>query len=111
MALPSFTSHFTITSLQNFSNTCPNAGTADGKFSEVADQVLEAPGQGAQFGLAVANVGDVDQDGFEDIAVGAPYWGPGVVCVCMASALRPSGTPLSNKLILGYPRFLVYDMS
>ncbi|XP_060677076.1 integrin alpha-7-like isoform X1 [Hemiscyllium ocellatum] len=33
------------------------------------------------FGLAVANIGDINQDGFEDIAVGAPYDGNGKVYI------------------------------
>ncbi|XP_069762797.1 integrin alpha-7-like isoform X2 [Narcine bancroftii] len=33
------------------------------------------------FGLAVANIGDVNQDGFEDIAIGAPYDGQGKVFI------------------------------
>ncbi|XP_067832791.1 integrin alpha-7-like isoform X1 [Heptranchias perlo] len=33
------------------------------------------------FGLAVANIGDINQDGFEDIAVGAPYDGQGKVYI------------------------------
>ncbi|XP_059499419.1 integrin alpha-7-like isoform X2 [Stegostoma tigrinum] len=33
------------------------------------------------FGLAVANIGDINQDGFEDIAVGAPYDGHGKVYI------------------------------
>ncbi|XP_059812024.1 integrin alpha-6-like isoform X1 [Hypanus sabinus] len=33
------------------------------------------------FGLAVANIGDINQDGYEDIAVGAPYDGQGKVYI------------------------------
>ncbi|XP_072349863.1 integrin alpha-7-like isoform X2 [Scyliorhinus torazame] len=33
------------------------------------------------FGLAVANIGDINQDGFGDIAVGAPYDGEGKVYI------------------------------
>ncbi|XP_061413526.1 integrin alpha-6-like isoform X4 [Lethenteron reissneri] len=35
----------------------------------------------SMFGLAVANIGDINQDGFEDIAVGAPYDGSGKVFI------------------------------
>ena len=38
---------------------------------------------GVRYGEAIANVGDVNQDGFEDFAVGAPYQddGAGVVYI------------------------------
>ncbi|GFO25856.1 integrin alpha-4-like [Plakobranchus ocellatus] len=36
---------------------------------------------GARFGTAVANLGDLNLDGFQDLAVGAPYEGGGVVYI------------------------------
>ncbi|XP_062404762.1 integrin alpha-6-like [Sardina pilchardus] len=40
----------------------------------------------SMFGLAVGSIGDVNQDGFQDIAVGAPYEGPGHVYIYHGSA-------------------------
>ena len=34
-----------------------------------------------RFGLSVENIGDVDGDGYSDIAVSAPYVGAGVVYI------------------------------
>ena len=34
-----------------------------------------------RFGLAVENIGDIDSDGYSDIAVSAPYVGTGVVYI------------------------------
>ena len=34
-----------------------------------------------RFGLAVENIGDIDGDGYSDIAVSAPYAGSGVVYI------------------------------
>ncbi|KAI0240277.1 Integrin alpha-PS1 [Lamellibrachia satsuma] len=35
----------------------------------------------ARFGFSLANIGDLDQDGYEDLAVGAPYEGNGAVYI------------------------------
>lgn len=35
----------------------------------------------SQFGIAIANAGDLNKDGCEDIAVGSPYEGNGVVYI------------------------------
>lgn len=34
-----------------------------------------------RFGLAVENIGDIDSDGYTDVAVSAPYVGDGVVYI------------------------------
>lgn len=34
-----------------------------------------------RFGLAVENIGDIDSDGYTDIAVSAPYVGDGMVYI------------------------------
>ena len=48
--------------------------------------MLEAPSRDpGRFGLAVENIGDVDLDGLEDIAVSAPYQDDGVVYIFRGS--------------------------
>ncbi|KAG7224827.1 hypothetical protein INR49_013541 [Caranx melampygus] len=41
---------------------------------------------GSMFGLAVENIGDINQDGYGDIAVGAPYHGDGRVYIYCGSS-------------------------
>ncbi|XP_023711534.1 integrin alpha-9 isoform X2 [Cryptotermes secundus] len=43
--------------------------------------ILGSRRHGARFGIALANIGDLNMDGYEDIAVGAPYEGNGVVYI------------------------------
>lgn len=38
-----------------------------------------------RFGFALASLGDLNKDGYEDIAVGAPYEGNGVVYIYLGS--------------------------
>ena len=54
-------------------------GTPDGISGNAADQQLEGDLEGAQFGFAVAGIGDIDNDGFFDVAVGAPFFADGEV--------------------------------
>ncbi|KAL1463065.1 hypothetical protein WDU94_014855 [Cyamophila willieti] len=39
----------------------------------------------SRFGIAISNLGDLNKDGYEDIAVGAPYQGNGVVYIYLGS--------------------------
>lgn len=39
----------------------------------------------SRFGLALANLGDINKDGFEDVAIGAPYENDGVVYIYLGS--------------------------
>lgn len=39
-----------------------------------------------RFGFAITNLGDLNKDGFDDIAIGAPYEGNGVIYVYQGSA-------------------------
>jgi hypothetical protein len=39
-----------------------------------------------RFGFAITNLGDLNSDGYEDIAVGAPYEGNGAVYIYLGSA-------------------------
>ncbi|XP_036940520.1 integrin alpha-6b isoform X2 [Acanthopagrus latus] len=43
-----------------------------GKWNEVKPERIDGP-QDSMFGLAVENLGDINQDGYHDFAVGAPY--------------------------------------
>ncbi|XP_034662240.1 integrin alpha-PS1 isoform X1 [Drosophila subobscura] len=47
----------------------------------------------SRFGLALANVGDLNKDNCEDIAVGAPYEGQGVVYIYLGSRQGLSDKP------------------
>ncbi|XP_060803128.1 integrin alpha-PS1 [Amyelois transitella] len=84
----------------------------------------------SQFGIAIANAGDLNKDGCEDVAIGSPYEGNGVVYIHMGSRknglnskpdqiikaedlprlMRTFGYSLSGGLDLddnGYPDLLV----
>lgn len=38
-----------------------------------------------RFGFALTSMGDLNKDGFEDLAIGAPYEGNGVVYIYLGS--------------------------
>lgn len=38
-----------------------------------------------RFGFAIANISDINKDGYEDIAIGAPYEGRGTVYIYLGS--------------------------
>lgn len=40
----------------------------------------------SRFGFAISSLGDLNQDGFEDLAIGAPYEDDGVVYIYLGSA-------------------------
>ncbi|XP_029954152.1 integrin alpha-3b [Salarias fasciatus] len=52
----------------------------NGSFQNKATVVLKGP-SGSAFGLAVAAIGDINQDGFQDFAVGAPFVDTGRVYI------------------------------
>ncbi|XP_030610282.1 integrin alpha-3b [Archocentrus centrarchus] len=56
----------------------------NGFFQKTTKVVLKGPSHSA-FGLAVAAIGDINQDGFQDIAVGAPFHETGMVYIWMGS--------------------------
>ncbi|XP_064895680.1 integrin alpha-3 isoform X1 [Columba livia] len=56
-----------------------------GGFQPHPSLVLTGPSSSG-FGFAVASIGDINQDGFQDIAVGAPFEGPGKVYIYHSSA-------------------------
>ncbi|XP_017064986.1 integrin alpha-PS1 isoform X2 [Drosophila eugracilis] len=59
---------------QNFNDTLPL------KYTLKLTGALES-----RFGLALANIGDLNKDNYEDLAVGAPYEGNGVVYIYLGS--------------------------
>uniref|UniRef100_A0AAY4A536 Integrin alpha-2 domain-containing protein n=1 Tax=Denticeps clupeoides TaxID=299321 RepID=A0AAY4A536_9TELE len=64
----------------------------NGSFQPRASMVLTGPVDSG-FGLTVAAIGDVNQDGFQDFAVGAPFHGSGKVFVWMGSVNGISTKP------------------
>lgn len=49
--------------------------------------------QESQFGLAIANMGDINRDGCDDIAIGAPYEDDGAVYIYLGSRAGLSSKP------------------
>ncbi|XP_066554803.1 integrin alpha-3b isoform X2 [Amia ocellicauda] len=64
----------------------------NGSFQENATVVLRGP-PGSGFGFAVAAIGDINQDGFQDFAVGAPFHGTGKVFIWCGSRQGISQEP------------------
>ncbi|KAL0992707.1 hypothetical protein UPYG_G00097190 [Umbra pygmaea] len=65
----------------------------NGSFQKSFSIVLRGPKDSA-FGMSVASIGDVNQDGFQDFAVGAPFLGTGCIFIWTGSAqgisIKPS---------------------
>lgn len=76
---------------QNFNHHLPNNYTLKltGKFE-------------SKFGIAMANIGDINKDGCDDIAIGAPYENNGVVYIYLGSkeglSVKPSQIISSSDL-------------
>ncbi|KAM4524809.1 integrin alpha-3b isoform 2-T2 [Odontesthes bonariensis] len=64
----------------------------NGSFQKTATVVLKGPYESG-FGIAVAAIGDVNQDGFQDFAVGAPFHETGKVYIWMGSKKGISQQP------------------
>ncbi|KAM9837635.1 integrin alpha-3b [Aulostomus maculatus] len=64
----------------------------NGSFQKNATKVLRGPATSG-FGIAVAAIGDVNQDGFQDFAVGAPFHDTGKVYIWMGSNKGISDKP------------------
>ncbi|XP_065507030.1 integrin alpha-3 isoform X2 [Caloenas nicobarica] len=77
-----------------------------GGFQPHPSLVLTGPSSSG-FGFAVASIGDVNQDGFQDIAVGAPFEGPGKVYIYHSSAggLLPQPRQVISGSELGLQTF------
>jgi hypothetical protein len=56
-----------------------------------------------RFGFALANLGDINKDRYEDLAVGAPYEGKGVVYIYLGSK---HGIITEPSQVLSLPIFL-----
>ncbi|KAI4892916.1 hypothetical protein NFI96_024477, partial [Prochilodus magdalenae] len=85
----------------------------NGLFRDEPDMVLTGP-KDSGFGMAVAAVGDVNQDGFQDFAVGAPYYGSGRVYIWMGSKSGITNKPsqvIEGKDIDGGFRTFGYSIS
>ncbi|KTG42018.1 hypothetical protein cypCar_00021048 [Cyprinus carpio] len=77
----------------------------NGSFREKADVMLTGPKDSA-FGMAVVAIGDVNQDGFQDFAVGAPYHSKGRVYIWMGNETSISQTPSQQSSRSPRVRFL-----
>ncbi|XP_059205003.1 integrin alpha-3-like [Centropristis striata] len=65
---------------------------AGGRFDSTPSASLRGPA-GSAFGMAVAAAGDLNQDGFQDFAVGAPFHGTGSVMIWSGSREGVSAEP------------------
>ncbi|XP_035852954.1 integrin alpha-3-like isoform X1 [Sander lucioperca] len=65
---------------------------AGGRFDSRASAVLRGPA-GSAFGMAVTAAGDLNQDGFQDFAVGAPFHETGSVMIWSGSREGVSADP------------------
>ncbi|XP_068161196.1 integrin alpha-3b [Antennarius striatus] len=64
----------------------------NGSFQKTATLVLKGP-SGSAFGFALGAIGDINQDGFQDFAVGAPFSDTGKVYIWMGSKEGVSQEP------------------
>ncbi|XP_048416325.1 integrin alpha-3b isoform X2 [Stegostoma tigrinum] len=69
-----------------------------GQFSEEPNLVLNGS-KDSMFGYAISTIGDINQDGFQDIAIGAPYDGFGKVFIYHGS--KDGLNPQPSQVISG----------
>uniref|UniRef100_A0A3Q2DMH7 Integrin, alpha 3a n=1 Tax=Cyprinodon variegatus TaxID=28743 RepID=A0A3Q2DMH7_CYPVA len=82
-----------------------------GRFPSEPSMVLTGP-VGSAFGMAIAAAGDLDQDGFQDFAVGAPFHDAGLVMIWTGSREGVSAEP--SQVIHGstvFPGFRTFGYS
>ncbi|XP_058442680.1 integrin alpha-PS1 isoform X2 [Malaya genurostris] len=69
----------------------------------------------SRFGLAIANLGDINKDGCEDVAIGAPFEGNGVVYIYLGTSnglsKKPSQIITSSSLGLNVPTLKTFGGS
>ncbi|XP_075436468.1 integrin alpha-3 [Ascaphus truei] len=78
-----------------------------GRLRDLPAVVLYGP-SGSGFGFALANIGDINQDGFTDLAVGAPFEGSGKVYIYHSNArgLQPEPRQvIDGSEVGGIPTF------
>lgn len=51
----------------------------------VPDQKLTAGPIESRFGFSIATLGDINKDGYNDVAIGAPYEGGGSIYIYLGS--------------------------
>lgn len=85
------------------------AGTS---FPAQPSLLLHGP-SGSAFGFSVASIGDINQDGFQDIAVGAPFEGLGAVYIYHSSSrgLRQQPQQVIHGEQLGLPGLASFGYS
>ncbi|NXF27229.1 ITA3 protein, partial [Rhodinocichla rosea] len=83
-----------------------------GGFQQLPSLVLTGPSYSG-FGFALASIGDINQDGFQDIAVGAPFEGHGKVYIYHSSAegLRDRPRQVISGAELGPTRIKTFGYS
>ncbi|KAI9518585.1 hypothetical protein NQZ68_035955 [Dissostichus eleginoides] len=82
----------------------------NGSFQKKASMVLKGPAASA-FGFAVAAIGDINQDGFQDFAVGAPFHETGKVYIWMGSKKGISEEPVIEGKSVGTGGFNTFGYS
>ncbi|XP_069012001.1 integrin alpha-3b isoform X1 [Embiotoca jacksoni] len=84
----------------------------NGSFQNTPTMVLKGPSNSA-FGFSLAAIGDINQDGFQDFAVGAPFHDTGKVYIWMGSKTGISKKPsqvIEGKSV-GNGRFQTFGYS
>lgn len=61
-----------------------------------------------RFGFAITNLGDLNKDGYDDIAIGAPYEGNGVIYIYQGSDLGIVTEPSQVSLIFSILNYLLH---